>query len=42
MDKFDRVYQIHQILSARRTPVGWPELTAALENYRMGDPSLTV
>ena len=34
MDKFDRVYQIHQILSARRTPVGWPELAERLECSR--------
>ncbi len=34
MDKFDRVYQIHQILSGRRTPVGWPELAERLECSR--------
>lgn len=31
MDKFDRIYQLHRILAARRTPVSREELTQRLE-----------
>lgn len=34
MDKFDRMYQLHEILSARRTAVGWSELAGRLECSR--------
>jgi len=34
MDKFDRMYQLHQILSARRSAVGWSELAGRLECSR--------
>lgn len=31
MDKFDRIYKIHNILSGRRTPISRPDLAQALE-----------
>jgi predicted DNA-binding transcriptional regulator YafY len=31
LDKFDRIYQLHRILAARRTPVSREELTKRLE-----------
>ena len=31
MDKFDRIFQLHAILAARRTPIPMEELTARLE-----------
>jgi len=34
MDKFDRIFQLHTILSARRTPVPLEDLTARLECSR--------
>jgi proteasome accessory factor C len=34
MDKFDRIYQLHRILAARRTPIGEDELCARLECSR--------
>jgi predicted DNA-binding transcriptional regulator YafY len=34
MDKFDRIYQLHRILSTRRTPIGEAELCERLECSR--------
>src|SRR5512145_2734025 len=34
MDKFDRIFQLHAILSARRTPVHLEDLMARLECSR--------
>lgn len=34
MDKFDRIYQLHHILSGRRTPVPLEEITSRLECSR--------
>ncbi len=31
MDKFDRIFQLHAILSSRRTPIPLEELMAKLE-----------
>jgi proteasome accessory factor C len=31
MDKFDRIFQLHAILAARRTPIALEDLTARLE-----------
>jgi predicted DNA-binding transcriptional regulator YafY len=31
MDKFDRIFQLHAILAARRTPIPLEDLTARLE-----------
>jgi hypothetical protein len=34
MDKFDRIFQMHTILSGRRTPISGEELQARLECHR--------
>jgi len=31
MDKFDRIFHLHAILAARRTPIPLEDLTARLE-----------
>jgi predicted DNA-binding transcriptional regulator YafY len=38
MDKFDRIYELHRIFSARRTPISRGELRERLE--RCSDPTI--